>query len=65
MDEELRAMFEVRLEEAKEDFPAYTLQQQLQLATQWLKLAMEERIDRIVEHRWSGHLEAVNKAHYG
>jgi hypothetical protein len=65
MDEELKAMFEVRLTEAKEDYPTHTLQQQLQLATQWLKTAMEERIDRLVEQRWAGHLEATNKAHYG
>jgi hypothetical protein len=65
LDEALKEIFERELSEVFDDYPEITHGAATMTAAERTMEVVNERIERIADNRKWGHIEEVNKAHFG
>ncbi len=62
---DLEAMFQEQMNMVQEENPLMPFDEQVEVAKSWVLDQLHNRVSRIAERRYLGHVEAVNRAFYG
>ena len=65
MDDKLKQMFESHMSEVQEEYPELTHGAVTMTAAERVVEKLQELVFRLADNRKWGHIEEVNKAHYG
>jgi hypothetical protein len=65
MDEKLKDMFEYEMSSVEEEYPELTHGALTMTAAERVVETLQERVFKIADNRKWGHIEEVNKTHYG